>query len=164
MLAACQDQRERMLILIGLYFGTRISETLSLKFEDFDGEYLTVKRAKGSNNSTVKIPSHFRPELDKMRKFCHKKNGWIFESRKGTSPITPRSGNRILHEIVGRAGLTGKINAHSFRKSYTNAIYQMCERDLVETAKYTGHKSINSLIYYIETTREQNLTAQLSWA
>lgn len=43
------SRRDRLLMLTGLHFGTRISETLALTFGDVTGRFLSIKSAKGSD-------------------------------------------------------------------------------------------------------------------
>lgn len=171
LLNVAENQRERMLVMVGLYFGTRISETVSLTFGDFHNtDHLRIRRLKKSNTSTLRIPDDFRAELDKLRNEYESqgikisKKTPLFLSRKGQNqPLTNRHASRLLQEMFQRAGIRGKVGAHSFRKTFTTKIFELTGKDIMQTANYTGHKSLNCLVYYIETTKETNLTTQLAW-
>jgi integrase len=169
LLSVAQDQREKMLVLTGLYFGTRISETVSLTFGQFENtDHVRIKRNKNSRDTTLKIPAVFRKELNVHKKALWRKgynvegNAPIFPSRKGGA-LRSDSACKILQKMFDRAGIKGKVGAHSFRKCFTTKIYELCGNDIVQTSAYTGHKNLTSLIGYIETTQETNLTDQLAW-
>jgi integrase len=172
LLAAAKNQKERMLVLVGLYFGTRISESLSLTFGDFKNtDHVRIQRMKGSNESVLRIPRNLWSEIRALRKE-YERQGYtvtsktpLFKSRKGVDkPLNPTSAMNVLQDMFKRAGIRGKVGAHSFRKCFTTKIYELCGKDPVQTAVYTGHKSIDSLISYIETTHDTSLTTELSWS
>jgi len=72
-----------MLILVGLYFGTRISETVRHTYSDFNGAYIRNRYVKGSNDRFLLIPDEFRGEL---WRHC----GGTTSARTAPSATTPR--------------------------------------------------------------------------
>jgi len=169
-----ESQRDRMLILVGLYFGTRISETVQLVFGDFTGESVRIKSVKRSNDRQLMIPDQFKAELDKLKLFylakgCPVSDGTpLFLSQKkypdgNCRPITPEHASLILKRLRTKYNLDNRVSAHSFRKNFTTRIHELCKHNLAQTAIYTGHKSLDSLSAYIKTTEETNLTKQLNW-
>jgi integrase len=158
-----------MLVLTGLYFGTRISETVSLTFGQFENtDHVRIKRNKNSRDTTLKIPAVFRKELNVHKKALRRKgynvegNAPIFPSRKGGA-LRSDSACKILQKMFDRAGIKGKVGAHSFRKSYLMAIGEKVNFNPFELIKYSGHVSMNSMLAYIQTTQENNLTDELNW-
>ncbi len=169
-----ENQRDRMLILVGLYFGTRISETCQLTFGDFRGRYIKIKSVKKSNDRVLQIPDEFRDELERLRGYYLMKgcpvtdHTPLFLSQKKNSqgnckPIAPEHASYIIKKLRERHGLDERISAHSFRKSFTTKIHALTNNNLVQTAVYTGHKNLNSLQCYIETCAETSLTKELNW-
>ena len=169
-----ENQRDRMLVLVGLYFGTRISETVALTFGDFRGRYVRIRSVKKSNDRVLQIPDEFRQELERLRgyylvKGCPVQDQTpLFLSQKRDElgqckPVAKEHASYIIKRMRDKYGLDERISAHSFRKSFTTAVYKLTKNDLLATAVYTGHKSIDSLKHYIETTTETNLTRELNW-
>lgn len=79
-LLQAENQRDRMLVLVGLYFGTRISETVNLKFGDFNGQSVHIRSVKRSNDRNLMIPDEFRHELDKLKTYYISKDCPITDS------------------------------------------------------------------------------------
>ena len=169
-----ENQRDRMLIIVGLYFGTRISETVALTFGDFKGKYVKIRSVKKSNDRVLQIPDEFRQELERLRgyyllKGCPVQDQTpLFLSQKRDElgqckPIAKQHACLTIRRMREKYGLDERISAHSFRKSFTTKIHKLTNNNLVQTAIYTGHKSIDSLKHYIETTQETSLTKQLNW-
>jgi integrase/recombinase XerD len=169
LLDAAKDQRERMLVLTGLYFGTRLSESLALKFGDFrNTDYVRIKRNKKSDFSYLLIPQEYRSELE-IIELEYKANGIdvtdetpLFISRQWRQ-LSRQQATKIIKDLKDRAGLRGKVAAHSLRKNFVTAIYELTNYDVVETVKYSGHKNLGNLLYYVATTNQQNLTKNLGW-
>ncbi len=169
-----ENLRDRMLILTGLYFGTRISETVQLTFGDFRGRYVRIRSVKKSNDRTLHIPDEFRQELERLRGYYLLKGCAVtdqtplFLSQKKDEsgqckPVAKEHASYIIKQMREKYGLDERISAHSFRKSFTTKIHKLTNNNLVQTAVYTGHKSIDSLRHYIETTQETSLTKELNW-
>jgi integrase len=174
LLAAARDARERVLVICGLYLGTRVSETAALTFGDFSGEYIRIRSVKNSNDRQLAIPEELRREVDHLRSY-YIERGCIVEedtplflSQKKDQaghcrPLARESVCRILKNMRDRAGLDERVSHHSFRKCFSTKLHELCGHNLPQLAVYTGHKSIDSLRAYIETTQETNLTQRLRW-
>lgn len=162
--------RDSVLILTGLTFGTRVSESLSLCFGDFKGDFLYVRSKKGSENTSFPIPEPFHQALGELRTHYEARGIGItpatplFLSRKGKGrPITRQQASQIFKGTCARLGISGKVNTHSLRKSFVTKIYQLTGKDLAQTKVYSRHKSLSNLDHYIETTRETHLVKALRW-
>jgi integrase len=169
-----ENQRDRMLILVGLYFGTRISETVQLTFGDFKGKYVRIRSVKRSNDRILEIPDEFKTELERLRgyyliKGCPVQDQTpLFLSQKKDAQgqckaVAKEHASYIIKQMREKYGLDDRISAHSFRKSFTTKLHGLCKHNLPELANYTGHKSLDSLRAYIKTTEETSLTKELNW-
>jgi integrase len=164
------DIRDRVLVETGLYFGTRISESLELTFGDFNSTHLAIKSKKGSDNQSFEIPSGYRKSLATLKEH-YQDNGievtnktHILLSRKGNNQaITRQQASRIVKAVCDELGITGKVNTHSFRKSFVTRIYELTGHDIAQTKVYSRHKSLSNLDYYIRTSEKTNLIHDLSW-
>ena len=151
-----ENQRDKMLVLVGLYFGTRISETVKLTFGDFNGKHVKIKSVKKSNDRTLEIPAEFKIELDKLKDYyisidCPITDDTpLFLSREkdkqgNCKPISKEHACAIIKRLRERYGLDERVSAHSFRKNFTTKIHELTQNNLVQTFIYTGHKSVDSL-------------------
>jgi integrase len=88
----------------------------------------------------------------------------FFISQKGKNQhITRQLASSLVKKTVKTLGLEGKINTHSFRKSFVTKIYEMTGYNIAETKTYSRHKSLVNLEYYIKTTESTDLVEQLNW-
>jgi len=164
------NPRDKLLCLTGLYFGTRISETLQLKFRDVSEEYINIKSQKNSENVTFTIGPEYKKAVKELQSY-YKTCGiditpdmYLFLSREGQNmPIHRSQASRIIKKTCKALGLEGKINSHSFRKNFVTAIYEKSGFNIAETKKYSRHKSLSNLDYYIGTTENLDLIKKLSW-
>lgn len=162
--------RDRVLVLTGLTFGTRISETLALRFGDVEGRYISIASAKGSDNVTFEIPETYRAEVSALRA-VYEERGYtveastpLFLSRKGSGrAITRQQASEVITAACERLGIDGKVNSHSARKTFVTRIYAMTGKDIAETKKYSRHKSMANLDYYIGTSADLSLVGKLTW-
>jgi len=164
------NTRDILLCLCGLYFGLRISEILQLKFKDVTGEFINIKSKKNSENITFEIPEDLKRAVTNLKEYYIQKNinvtedTYLILSRQGGNrPIDRTQANRILARAADRAGLEGNINSHSFRKSFVTAIYEVSDYNIALTKKYSRHKNLANLDYYIGTCENLDLIKKLNW-
>lgn len=162
--------RDRVLFLTCLTFGTRISEALALTFADVGGSTLYIRSMKGSETQGFPIPEGYKNELNELKSWYEKKgvsvkgNLPLFVSQKGRhKSITRQLASNVIKNVARRVNLDGKVNTHSFRKSFVTKIYEMTGFNIAETKAYSRHKSLVNLEYYIRTTEKTDLVERLNW-
>ncbi len=169
-LLANLSPRDRLLVLTGLTFGTRISETLSFTFGAVEGRYVHIASAKGSDNVSFEVPARYHADVEALRVLYLDQGREVtastplFLSRKGDNKaITRQQASEVITAACARLGIDGKVNSHSARKTFVTRIYAMTGKDIAETKKYSRHKSLANLDYYIGTTDDLSLVARLDW-
>lgn len=162
--------RDRALFLTCLTFGTRISEALALTFGDVSGNSLYLRSQKGSDNQSFPIPITYKQVIEDLRGWYLEKGlkitskSPLFISQKGNDhSITRQLASCLIKRVVRNLGLDGRINTHSFRKSFVTKIYEMTGFNIAETKAYSRHKSLVNLEYYIKTTESTSLVEKLCW-
>ena len=162
--------RDRTLFLTCLTFGTRISESLVLTFGDVAGNTLYLKSTKGSDNQAFPIPIAYKNSVDELKNWYSDKgitvedNAPLFISQKGRNKsITRQLASNVIKKVSKQLNLDGKVNTHSFRKSFVTKIYELTGFNIAETKAYSRHKSLVNLEYYIKTTEKTDLVEQLNW-
>jgi len=162
--------RDRVLFLTCLTFGTRISEALALTFGDVAGDTLYIRSSKGSETQGFPVPDDYRKAVKELRYWYIEKgidvveNLPLFVSQKGRSKsITRQLASTVIKNVSRKLNLDGKVNTHSFRKSFVSKIYELTGFNIAETKLYSRHKSLVNLEYYLKTTESTDLVEQLSW-
>ena len=163
--------RDKALFLTSLTFGTRISEALALTFKDVSGKFLYLRSSKGSDNQSFPIPTAYRQVINELRNYYENKGVsvtdqtplFLSQKSRGIKSMTQQLASYVIKKVARANKLDGKINTHSFRKSFVTKIYELTGKDIAETKQYSRHKSLVNLEYYLRTTESTDLVNQLSW-
>jgi len=162
--------RDRLLILLGVYTGFRISEILSLCISDvWDGTHArsSVRVAagfmKGKRYSRV-MPLHAR--VRGAIKAWLWENGQmtlsyddppLFPSQQTSRALSRRQVVDILIGAAERAGIdSDRIATHSLRKSFARRMWEspLVERDPAKMARLLGHSNWSNTLRYLEFANE----------
>lgn len=158
-----KQKQKRWVVLIKLMYegGLRISEALSVRFEDFDFEgspcRLKVTNAKGEKERIVFLTDETKEYILGNRKVD---KGYLFpSSRIGKfAPISRKTVDRILKEICVKAdimikqndnGLTSEVSAHWFRHSCAMSLKKK-GWTIQQIQKYLGHSRIETTMIYVQ--------------
>lgn len=130
--------------------GLRISDLLQLKWQDYDGEYLTFTTQKTSDNRSIKVPSIGRAIISLYEPKEKKATDYIFpvlkkgadkDSRTLSNCISASTAliNKNLKKIAQRAGLEDSgISTHWARRTFAcMALAKGLNLDVV--SKLLGH-------------------------
>lgn len=151
--------RDRLMFIMGVSFGLRISDLLKFKFGDFrksNGEIVdkvVVKEEKTSKSREIFVSKSVKSELAKLAD--EPDDEYIFRSRQGgNKPISRVRAYQILNDAAKRAGLSDKIGAigcHSLRKTFGLALYNQ-GLDITRIMVILGHSSPAVTLRYIGVT------------
>jgi integrase len=111
---AAANHRDRTMIMVAFRHGLRVSELVSLKWDqvDLDAAMMRIYRAKHGRDATHPIPGG---ELRDLRRLKREGAGeFVFVSRLG-GPMTARAFAQMLEKTAERAGVQGPFNPHSLR-------------------------------------------------
>jgi integrase len=169
---AIASPRDRVLVLTGISFGTRISEALKLTFADVEGEVLHLKSSKNSQNQGFPIPAGYKAAIKALKAYYRDKG---IEPKRHTrifleTHVLPfhvmsrQAASDAVRRLAKKIGAEGKVSSHSFRKSFVTRIYEKTGFNIAETQKYSRHKSLSNLEYYISTCDEMTLINDQLWA
>ncbi len=161
-----QDEHYKfyLLITIGSYFGLRISDLLSLRYNDvLNKEELIVTEQKTKKKRKITINQKVREavnfcsnELRLKDKF--KETDYIFSNRWG-SPVTISYINKKLKFIFKKYNVSVQNgSSHTIRKTFGRRVYELdnkSERALVYLSEIFSHSSIAMTRKYIGITQEQ---------
>lgn len=163
-LKADNHLRDYLLIIMGCYFGLRISDLLSLKWEHvFEKHELLIqeKKTKKLRRITINPKVHQAIQahvLNLKQQDNYSVDKFIFANRTG-SKISVSYINKRLKFIFAKYNVAVKNpSSHTLRKTFGKRIYEAdnkSERALVYLSEIFSHSSISITRKYIGITQEQ---------
>jgi type 1 fimbriae regulatory protein FimB/type 1 fimbriae regulatory protein FimE len=145
---AASNHRDRTMIMITFRHGLRVSELVSLKWEqvDLDAATMFIYRNKHGRDATHPIPGS---ELRDLRRLKREGAGeYLFPSRLG-SPMSPRAFAQMLEKTAKGAGLPRPFNPHSLRHA-CGYYLASAGRSMRDIQHYLGHRDLKSTEIYTE--------------
>ena len=152
--AGRHKHRDHTMILMAYRHGLRVSELISLRWQQIDlsSGLIQINRLKNGLNSVHPL---FGPELRALRKIKRKypNTEYIFMSERG-SPMTASA----FRKIIARAGKIAEIDMplhpHMLRHS-TGFKLANESRDTRSIQQYLGHKNIRHTTLYTELAADK---------
>lgn len=146
--------RDASMILLAYRHGLRVSELVSLRWQQIDltTGLMQVNRLKNGLNSVHPL---FGPELRALRKIkrAYPQTDYVFISERGSPMI-----DSTFRKIVARAGIEAKlglpIHPHMLRHS-TGYKLANDNQDTRTIQQYLGHKNIRHTVIYTELSSEK---------
>ncbi|MFD2704643.1 site-specific integrase [Salibacterium lacus] len=150
--------RNRLLFVLGVNSGLRISDMLPLKVGDVRGQdYVAIREKKTAKPKRFALNNAIKREIRESVPADAADDDYLFRSRKGANkPISRVQAYRILDAAVERAGLAGKIGAigcHSTRKTFGYFAYKN-GTDIGLLMRVFNHSSEKQTLHYIGQTQE----------
>jgi integrase len=145
--------RDRLMFIMGVSLGLRISDLLSLKIGDVRGKtHLKLREQKTKKLRPIKLS---QTVLNEVARLDGSDDEYIFKSRKGDNkPISRVQAYRILNGAAERAGLDITIGTHTLRKSFGYALYKQ-GIDITRIMEIFGHSTPAMTLKYIGITAQE---------
>jgi len=124
-----KDYKFCLLITTSMYLGTRIGDTLQLRWNDLMGrEHLELKEKKTGKTRKILINHHLMETIIRIHKKMNPQNldDFIFLNDMGTKPISQQFVNGKLKRLVVKYQTVKdptKVKSHSIRKSFGRRVY-----------------------------------------
>jgi integrase len=153
-----------LLIAIGVYTGLRISDILSIRWDDLLGkEFLEITEKKTKKFRKIKVNQHLLDLVNRISKKVdgYRKDAPIFLNESKSSTISIQYINRKLKQIVKSYGLVKepeKIKSHSLRKSFGRRIFENndnSEKSLILLNEIFNHTSIKTTKIYLGIRQQE---------
>jgi integrase len=170
--------RDRALFCLGVHTGYRISELLSLRWQDVltpkgeIGSYVTVARRntkKKVAGRTVPLHTTAREALREWRTVTRHPAPQhpIFCSQKLDENCEPQAIDRyqadyVLRKAYMSCNVDGKVATHSMRKTFAVNVHEKLGRDISKTQQAMGHVNISNTVTYLSVDRSEIEKAILS--
>lgn len=154
LLRATTRERDRLLLMVGLYAGLRVSELVKLAVEDLDfgRRLLMVREGKGKKDRSLPIPKKLLGPL----------RGWVGARQAGPVFESPRGGRlstRAVQLLMKRLALRAKlprakvaraVTPHKLRHSYATRLLES-GATIYEVKELLGHSSISTTETYLHS-------------
>lgn len=142
---------DRVIILLLVYTGMRVSELCNLRTEnvDLDSSLIRIKSGKGDKDRIVLIPETVSNELKpyQMKRIVSSdQNGFFLVSRRGTR-FDSSTVERHVRGIAARAGIMRKVTPHVLRHTFATAILRN-GGDIRFIQQLLGHASVATTQIY----------------
>lgn len=138
-LASTDDERVRLVLLLGAYAGLRRAEIARLH-SDAIQENGTL-RVFGKGGKTRVVPVH--PLLAGPLAEFKSRGGWLFPSPYGDKPCNPRLINRLLKGV-----LPPGFSTHTLRHRFATQVHSK-SKDLRAVQALLGHSSLATTQRYV---------------
>lgn len=145
-----KDGKYRMSLLVacGCFFGLRISDLLSLTWEQVLGESFSLNEKKTGKHREIKVNAGVREHISECYAALKIKDSMekCFLNKYG-DVISVQRVNVILKEIRVKYGLVGvkHFSTHSFRKTFGRKVVEMAgensEMALIKLAELFNHSN-----------------------
>lgn len=154
--------RDLLMFTMGISFGLRITDLLSIKIGDVRGkDYFIIAEEKTKKKRKITISPEIKKQLAQLDGADEE---YIFKSRKGVNkPISRVQAYRVLSDAAMRCGIRDKIGGigtHSLRKTFGYQLYKKTN-DIALVMMIFGHSSPKVSLSYIGITDERISDAYL---
>ena len=144
---------------IGLQLSLRISDLLSLRYDqlDLDNRALTLVEAKTGKTKDIRI-NNTAIEIIKRRRTENPKDTWLFQvdsNRSKNRPINRCTVSRVFQDVAVTLGLN--FNSHSLRKSRGKAMFDANE-PLALISRVLNHSNVECTMRYLGISRKMEQT------
>lgn len=151
------DSRAHLLSLVVLDCGLRITEALTLTWENIDLDNLCLKvKGKGSKERIVPVSMEMRRLLFRWRQ---RQKGSLLVSTRGGGRMSVRNVQRDLKALFGRVGIVGvRCSPHTLRHTFA-ICYLRNGGNLFYLSKILGHTSVKTTERYLQSVQIGDLQA-----
>jgi type 1 fimbriae regulatory protein FimB/type 1 fimbriae regulatory protein FimE len=146
--------RDRTLILMAFRHGLRVSELISLRWDQVDLKqgHLHIQRLKNGTASTHPIRG---PEIRALRRLRrdYPKTPYLFVTERG-GPLTASTVRKIVKRAGNKAGLSFPVHPHMLRHA-TGFYLANQGHDTRAIQHYLGHRQIANTTRYTELAADR---------
>lgn len=153
-----KGETDKVMLQTMFYTGLRISEAISLTFEDvnFMDNYIYVKKHKSIDDRKIPISVKLGYILEEYIENCRNEiqtdSDKVFVLENGQTCNKSRF-NWTLKQAAKKAGLKENISSHIMRHSFASNLIAKGV-DIVKVQKLLGHNSIRTTSIYLHTNMQ----------
>lgn len=146
------NPKHKLLLLIGYGAGLRLSEIISLKWEDilFDEHKIHIKQSKGNKDRIVMLPFSIVAYLKNYRTLFPS-DDWVFPGQYKGEALSASTVQTVMRLAVLKAGLERKATVHTLCHSFATHLLES-GTDIRYIQQLLGHSSIKTTMIYTHIT------------
>jgi integrase/recombinase XerD len=148
------ELRDKAYILFLYATGMRVSESLSVVKNDFEGEWIRVRSAKGNKQRVVPFANNAKEYLLKYLDSRPKNSDYIWINYQGTK-LSRISAFKIIKKYLN-------TSPHALRHSYATSLI-IRGADLRVVQELLGHSSINTTQIYTHIENKQLMNTMVKY-
>jgi integrase/recombinase XerD len=154
LIAAAPNLKHQAAMSVAYGAGLRVSEVVSLKVGDIDGQRMTlrVEQGKGRKDRYALLSPVLLQRLRAWWRLGHAQGrilpgGWLFPGMDPTDHLSARQLNRAVHLAATTAGLDKRVTPHVLRHSFaTHLLEQKVDIRVIQVL--LGHKKLETTALY----------------
>lgn len=155
---ACDNLRDKCILMTLYGAGLRLSEVASLKVSDIksDKMQLFIRNAKGSKDRYAILS---QANLEVLRAYwkAYRPKEWLFYSRNHTGThITPRAVQNLFRKYINKAKITKNVTVHTLRHSFATHLLES-GTSIYHIKQLLGHSNINTTCVYLHLVKIESL-------
>jgi len=155
---ACDNLRDKCILMTLYGAGLRLSEVASLKVSDIhsDKMQLFIRNAKGSKDRYALLS---QANLEILRAYwkAYRPKEWLFYSRNHTGiHMTPKAVQNLFHKYVKKAKITKNVTVHTMRHSFATHLLES-GTSIYHIKQLLGHSNINTTCVYLHLVKIESL-------
>jgi integrase len=147
-LSACANPKHRMMFTLCYGCGLRLSELVSVKVRDIDGErrLLRIEQGKGAKDRLVPLSDTLLVQLRSYWRL-YRPTVWLFPGHTLTEALSMTSVQKAYTQAKARAGVAKIGGIHGLRHAY--ATHQLeAGLPVHRLQRLLGHQNIHSTLRY----------------
>ena len=152
-----------LLIACGCYTGLRISDLLTLKWEQvLNTDHFELSEQKTGKTRKIQINEELKSVLNRHH---NNQTGLLFINRFGSKAIRVQYVNRKLKDICNHYELGIQFTSHRFRKTFGRRIWNKnnnSEKALIMLGQIFNHSSISTTKIYLGIREQEIANVYLS--
>lgn len=155
-------ERDYCIITLFLNCGMRLSELISIDYNDIRADNTLVITGKGNKERTVYLNNACINAIDAYRKVRPNegvKDRALFLSKRLTR-ISPRMVETMVQKYLEMAGLGGRgLSVHKLRHTAATLMYQHGNVDILVLKEILGHENLGTTEIYTHITQDATRNA-----
>jgi len=156
--AACDNLRDKSILMTIYGAGLRLSEVACLKVSDIDSNkmQLLIRDGKGAKDRFALLSQSNLEILRDYWKAYHPKE-WLFYSRVNSGThITPRGVANIFSKYKNQAGITKDVSTHTLRHCFATHLLESGV-SIFHIKQLLGHSDISTTCFYLHLLKIESL-------
>jgi len=155
---ACDNLRDKCMLMTMYSAGLRLSEVANLKISDIDSKKMQIFICNGKGDKD-RFAILSQINLDILREYWkqYRPQKWLFYSRNKTGThITPRATQDVFRKYKTIVGITKNVTCHSLRHSFATHLLEDGV-SIFSIKQLLGHSNISTTMFYLHIMKISEL-------